>query len=124
MSEIPLTIIVSANEYTVELAHKINDETHGECKGLTHDDRKVIELDKNMKDSEASIILMHELIHTMYSEYGLNAVPATEERVCTILAPAIHNLFVDNPDFMDYFISNVEAMRERKSQKQLTASKK
>lgn len=117
MNKLPQNVIVSSHEYKIKEVVSIDDEEVGRCKGLTHDDKKLIELEKGLNSDEKSVILLHEIIHAICNEYEIRIGSRNEEEIASRLSPALHNLFVDNPDMLDYFIQSVCETREKKMAK-------
>lgn len=117
MSSLPKTIIVSSVEYKIREVNKIYDREAGECKGMTYGNTKRIDIEKSMIPSEKSVIVLHEILHSIFNEYNIRIPFDIEEDVVSHMAPALHNLLVDNPDLMDYFTKEILDIREKKYNK-------
>lgn len=107
------TVLVGFHDYTIIQKDGVIDKSDNTvCHGLTHDDTKTIELDSNLKPESMSVVLLHELFHALYSEYGLDD-ESGEEKVVNTLSSALHKLFLDNPDVLKYMNEQVDIQREK-----------
>jgi hypothetical protein len=100
----PKKIKVGQATYTVHLLPENHTDTYGVC--LSNHQR--IYLSRNQKWEQAGNTLLHELMHAIYHQSGLCAIPnPDEETIVNIMATWTHMVLVENPDVAD-FVLNTE----------------
>ncbi len=101
----PQKIKVGQVDYTVHLFPETHDATYGVCLP----DHQRIYLSVNQTWQQAGNTLLHEVMHAVWHQSGLNCIDnPTEENVVNIMSTWLHLVLNDNPDFAD-FILNAES---------------
>lgn len=91
--KIPKTVMIGAIIYKVEYEQRLNN---GEHMAYGHIDweNHVIRLSEGLQDAQGEChTLLHEIIHGVAHEYGLDV----NEETTDFLASGLHQVIVDNP---------------------------
>jgi len=98
----PKKVKVGGIEYTVHMLDKKDRGQYGVC---LYDHQRIY-LSQNMKHHQASDTLLHEVLHAIWSESGLDYIPdLNEETVVRTLATWLRLVLVDNPDFARFVLN-------------------
>jgi len=98
----PKKIKVGAVDYTVHLLEPKDVAQYGVC--LYEHQR--IYLSRNMLHQQASDTLLHEVMHAIWNESGLDHLPdLNEETVIRTMATWLRTVIVDNPDFAKFVLN-------------------
>jgi len=100
----PAKIRIGQADYTVHMFPETHDATYGVCLA----DHQRIYLSPNQTWQQAGNTLLHEVMHAIWHQSGLNCIDApTEENVVNIMATWLHLVMTVNPDFAE-FVLNAE----------------
>ena len=100
--ELPKTIKIGAVDYTVHMLDKKDRSQYGVC---LYDHQRIY-LSQNMKHQQASDTLLHEVLHAIWSEAGLDHIPdLNEETIVRSLATWLRIVLRDNPDFARFVLN-------------------
>jgi len=91
-----MKIQVDYREFTVEAMPAHETRVDGLFLNYEH---KIL-VDASLCPAEQASVLLHELIHAIWTVRGFPA-RLTEEQVCTMLAPALATVLKDNRDLWD-----------------------
>ena len=106
--KVPNKIKIGAVDYTVHEL-KVDDRTQY---GVCLYDHQRIYLSQNMKHQQASDTILHEVIHAIWSESGLDHIPdLNEETIVRTLATWLRIVLRDNPELAK-FVLNAKNMWE------------
>jgi hypothetical protein len=101
--KLPKKIKVGAVDYTTHLLNSTDRAQLGVC--LYNHQR--IYLSPNMKHQVASDTLLHEVLHAIWSESGLDHIPdLNEETVVRALATWLRLVIRDNPEFVKFIVNS------------------
>lgn len=106
MPELPKSIRVGYRDYTVEgfSAHEgANRGRLGEC--LT--DMGVIRIRADLSKEETAKVLLHEALHAAYHNGALEDEDR-EERIVTVLANQLTQLWADNPALVRFITHSLD----------------
>ena len=102
----PKKLKIGAVDYTTHLLPAGTKDQYGACV-YTH---QRIYLSPEMLHQQASDTLLHEVIHAIWSEAGLDHIPdLNEETIVRTMATWLRMIIRDNPSFVQ-FITNSEEM--------------
>lgn len=102
MSNMPKKVKVGAVDYTIHLLDPKDKGQYGVC--LYEHQR--IYLTPNMKHQQASDTLLHEVMHAIWSESGLDHIPdLNEETIIRTMATWLRMVFTHNPDFTRFVVN-------------------
>lgn len=90
--KIPKKIKVGGIHYKVKLVNQISTGT--DYCGLCNESNTTIEILKNYKRHVQEEILLHELLHAIFSHCDLEQ----DEHLIEVLAQALHMVIKDNPE--------------------------
>jgi hypothetical protein len=100
----PKKLKIGAIDYTVHLLEPKEVEQYGVC--LYEHQR--IYLSRNMLHQQASDTLLHEVLHAIWNEAGLDHIPdLNEETIVRTMSTWLRIVFVNNPNFAK-FVLNAE----------------
>lgn len=106
--KVPKKIKIGAVDYTVHALNKTDRNQYGVC---LYDHQRIY-LSQNMLHQQASDTILHEVLHAIWSEAGLDHIPdLNEETIVRTLATWLRIVFRDNPDFAK-FVLNAKNMWE------------
>ena len=99
--KIPKTIKIAGHLYRTKIK---NGTWSGDTmsRGQVNTNVLAIKLDKNMPKSRKGETLVHEIIHAIYHEYGLEDTDK-EERIVSVLSTGLYQVLVDNPKLKKIF---------------------
>lgn len=102
----PRKLKIGAIDYTVHLLDPKDKGQYGVC---LYDHQRIY-LTPNMKYQQASDTMLHEVLHAIWSEAGLDHIPdLNEETIVRTLSTWLRIVLTDNPDFAR-FIMNAKNM--------------
>lgn len=106
MNKLPKKIKVGAVDYTV---HTLSPKDKGQYGVCVYEHQRIY-LTPNMLHQQASDTLLHEVMHAIWSEAGLDHIPdLNEETIIRTMATWLRIVLRDNPDFAK-FIVNAKGM--------------
>jgi hypothetical protein len=98
----PKKIKVGAVDYTIHLLEPKDKGQYGVC---VYDHQRIY-LTPNMMHQQASDTLLHEVMHAIWSEAGLDHIPdLNEETVIRTMATWLRMVIRDNPDFTKFIVN-------------------
>ena len=99
---IPNKIKIGQIDYTVHLLPENHFDSYGVC--LTAHQR--IYLSVNQTWQQAGNTLLHEIMHAVYHQSGLNSVEnSPEEPIVNIMATWLHLVFLENPQVVEFMLN-------------------
>jgi hypothetical protein len=99
---IPQKISIGQVDYTVHLFPDTHYNTYGVC--LT--DHQRIYLSVNQGWQQAGNTLLHEVMHAIWHQSGLNCIDTpTEENIVNIGATWIQMVLAENPDLTEFIVN-------------------
>lgn len=98
---IPEEIVVGIYRYRTEWAERLTSPDHVRLNGRCNTSDLVIKIDSSMEDQRILVTAVHELLHAIEDERGLDL----EERDVNQLAFGITALLLDNPALTRLFLS-------------------
>lgn len=101
---LPQTIRIGQADYTIHIFPAEHDAVYGVC--LV--DHQRIYLSQNQSWQQAGNTLLHEVMHAIWHQSGLNCIEnPTEEAVVNIMSTWVHLVMTSNPDLAE-FVLNTE----------------
>jgi len=98
----PKKVKVGAIDYTVHLLNPKDKGQYGVC---LYEHQRVY-LTPNMMHQQASDTMLHEIMHAIWSEAGLDHIPdLNEETIIRTMATWLRIVFIDNPDFARFVVN-------------------
>lgn len=102
----PKNIKIGPIDYTVHKLSVKDNSQYGVC--LYRHQR--IYITPNMTHQQASDTLLHEVLHAIWNEAGLDHIPdLNEETIVRTIATWLRAVIVDNPDFVE-FITDAQTL--------------
>ena len=97
--EIPRTVKIGALIYDICHIFKLEDHNGRELYGKITHGSTTIELDRDMGDQRKAVTLIHEILHSILDQAGINKHP---EKILTALAFGIYEMIRENPDLIEW----------------------
>lgn len=102
----PKNIKIGAVDYTI---HKLSVKDNSQYGACIYRHQRIY-LTPNMTHQQASDTLLHEVMHAIWNEAGLEHIPdLNEETIIRTMATWLRMVIVDNPDFAE-FITNAKLL--------------
>ncbi len=102
----PGTIKIGFATYRVIVSRIL--EEHGERTGSFHRGRREICVSNELTGDKAAYVLLHEVLHGVYSHWTLDEGALTEERVVASFSDGLLAVFRDNPDFGRWLLARLK----------------
>lgn len=97
------SICISPFEYKLNFEEqpKISDEVY--CSGFIDTDNLSISIKKSLHKEKAAVILLHEIIHGILMQSGLNLSEDEDsyyEQIIEVLSHSLYGVLIDNEDLV------------------------
>jgi hypothetical protein len=101
----PEKISIGQADYTVHMFPVEHVETYGVC--LT--DHQRVYLSWNQTNQQAGNTLLHEVMHAIWHQSGLDTIESpTEENVVNLMATWLHMVMQENPEFVEFICNTAD----------------
>ena len=95
----PCSVRVADRIYTIEVDNELAAEER--CDGYCQVVEKLIQIDTSHGGYQTASTLIHEILHAIYEEYNVNGND-DEERTVRSLERGLMQVFLDNPDLLQF----------------------
>jgi hypothetical protein len=104
----PCSVRVADRIYTIEGDKQLVAE--GRCYGYCQVVEKLIQIDTSHGSYQAASTLIHEILHAIYEEYNVHGND-DEERTVRSLERGLMQVFLDNPDLLQFIVQMTAGAR-------------
>lgn len=106
MPDLPKTVKIGFAIYDVIVDKHL--EPHGERTGTYHRGHRTIMLSDSLEGDKLAYVLLHEVLHGIYSHWCLDEGTPTEERLVGSFGEGLCAVIRDNPVFTKCLIENLK----------------
>jgi hypothetical protein len=100
MTALPTSVRVGYADFTVidwPYMEAISNDADGEC----HPQTRIIRIRSDLNPGRKACVLLHEILHAAYQMGDLSG-GESEEKIVTVLAHQMTQVWRDNPDFVRF----------------------